>query len=187
MLTLKEKIAQIRKDLKAEGITSRQVSVRGKKALYDESIRMVIKDITVSKKKVEEIAEKFEHIRYDEYNGEILQGCNTYINIEFDWKMLEEAKKDFIELAEKIYNDSQSCEKNELHTPYNDNDKVIFYQPHYCNGNPPTISLSQIEVVKDEKHGDWQRYNNITRTIATCPESIASALVQYKYQYGVNI
>ena len=72
MMTLKEKVAQIRKDLKAEGITAKRVSVRGKYALYDESITIKIKDITVSKKLVESIVNKYEEIRYDEYNGEVL-------------------------------------------------------------------------------------------------------------------
>lgn len=186
MLTLKEKVAQIRKDLKAEGITNKQVSVRGKYALYDESITITIKDITVSRKKVEEIAEKFEEVEWDHYAMEILAGGNTYIHVDFDWQVLEEAKKDFMEIAEKIYNDSQSYGENELYRVIENNNKVAFYQAHYCNGNPPMISLSEIKVIKDE-YGEFNSYNRLTSTIATCPEGIASALVQYKYQYGLEI
>lgn len=186
MLTLKEKTAQIRKELKDQGITNKMASVRGRYALYDESITITIKDITVSKKKVETIVDKYEEISYDEYNGEILEGGNTYIHVQFDWQVLEEAKKDFMELATEIYNNSQECGKNELYTPYRDDNKVIFYQAHYSNCNPPTISLSEIKVIKDE-YGEFNSYDRLTSTIATCPEGIASALVQYKFQYGVNI
>lgn len=185
-MILKEKVAQIRKDLKAEGITAKQVSVRGKYSLYDESITITIKDIQVNKKNVEAIADKYEKISYDEYNGEILEGGNTYIHVEFDWRVLEEAKKDFMEVAEKIYNESQSCSENELYTPYRDENNAIFYQAHYSNGNPPTISLSSVKIITD-KYGDFTSYDRLTGSIATCVEGIAEALVLYKYQYGISI
>lgn len=186
MLTLKEKVAQIRKELKAEGITNKMASVRGKYVLYDESITITIKDITVSRKKVEEIAKKFEEIERDYYAMEILAGGNTYVHVDFDWQVLEEAKKDFMEIAEKIYNDSQDYGENELYRVAENNNKVAFYQAHYSNGNPPTISLSEIKVIKDE-YGEFNSYNRLTGTIATCTEGIASALVLFKYQYGLDI
>ena len=55
MMVLKDKLAQIRKDLKVEGITSKMVAVRGKYSLYDESITIKIKDVSVNKKLVESI------------------------------------------------------------------------------------------------------------------------------------
>ena len=185
MMTLKEKVVQIRKDLKAEGITPKRVSVRGKYALYDESITIKIKDITVSKKLVESIVNKYEEIRYDEYNGEVLAGGNTYIHIEFDWEVLEQAKVEFMDLATEIYNNSQEYGEGSLYNAIEDDRNVVLYASKYNNGNPPTISLNQRPA--NYKELGCYCYDNVKRYIATTPEGIASALVDFKYQYGLNI
>lgn len=188
MMVLKDKLAQIRKDLKAKGITSKMVAVRGKYSLYDESITIKIKDVSVSKKLVESIVNKYEEISYDQYNGEILAGGNTYIHIEFDWNALEEAKEQFIDLATEIFNKGkEECEKPyELYRAIENDSKVVLYQPNYSNGNAPSISLKNIITLTDE-YGSFKSYDNVKSYIATCPENIASFLVECKYQYGLSI
>ena len=44
----------------------------------------------------------------DEYNGEILSGANTYINVEYDWEILNEAEKTELENAEKALKEADA-------------------------------------------------------------------------------
>ena len=57
--------------LKKAGFNRRQVTVH---------------DPKVSLLQIEEIVDEFESIRYDEYCGEILEGCNNYVNVDRDKK-----------------------------------------------------------------------------------------------------
>ena len=75
----KDAAKTIRTELKAQGIKRGQVSVR----CDHSAIRVSIIDPTVSKKTVEEIAEKFESIDRCNYSGEILCGGNTFVFVEY--------------------------------------------------------------------------------------------------------
>ena len=70
--------------LKKAGFNRRQVTVRHRRALYDDDYRIKVHDPKVSLLQIEEIVGKFESIRYDEYCGEILEGCNNYVNVSRD-------------------------------------------------------------------------------------------------------
>ena len=70
--------------LKKAGFNRRQVTVRHRRALYDDDYRITIRDPRVSLLQIEEIVGEFESIRYDEYCGEILEGCNNYVNVSRD-------------------------------------------------------------------------------------------------------
>jgi len=71
---------QVRDALKAElGLNSRAVSVRRSGC----SIRVTIKRADVKRAPVEEIAERAKSIRYCEASGEILQGGNTFVFVDY--------------------------------------------------------------------------------------------------------
>lgn len=72
--------------LKKAGFNRRQVTVRHRRALYDDDYRIKVRDPNVSLLQVEEIVGEFESIRYDEYSGEILEGCNNYVFVDRDGK-----------------------------------------------------------------------------------------------------
>ena len=72
--------------LKKAGFNRRQVTVRHRRALYDDDYRIKVRDPNVSLLQVEEIVGEFESIRYDEYSGEILDGCNNYVFVDRDGK-----------------------------------------------------------------------------------------------------
>ena len=80
--------AEIRKELKAIGITSRQVSVRS-----DSSVNISIKDLAISIEKVKEIAMKYESVSRCHMSGEILSGGNTFVFVDYSWKAEEAAKE----------------------------------------------------------------------------------------------
>ena len=118
-MSVKDKAKAIRTALKEKyGITSRQVSVRGRYCGYSEAIDVEIKDYNIPAliTEIEKIANEFESIRYDEHNGEILAGANTYVNVSYNDEMIERESKKYIPLAKKII---QSC-----HPPI-DNGKLI--------------------------------------------------------------
>ena len=52
--------------------------------MYDDDYRIKVRDPKVSLLQIEEIVGEFESIRYDEYSGEILEGCNNYVSVSRD-------------------------------------------------------------------------------------------------------
>ena len=81
--------AQIRKALKAElGLNARQVGVRTSPCTYSTAITVTIK-VPIAKSKVKAIAGRAESIRRCEASGEILQGGNTYLTVEYAYGVLE--------------------------------------------------------------------------------------------------
>ena len=102
MMTNKELGAKIRAELKAAGIPARAVSVRVKDAGYSTSVRVSIKDINVSLEKVKRIAEGYEEIRRDERSYEILEGCNTYVVVDYDSDMMRDEREKYMEEAQRI-------------------------------------------------------------------------------------
>ncbi len=68
--------------LKKAGFNRRQVTVRHRRALYDDDYRIKVHDPKVSLLQIEDIVGKFESIHYDEYCGEILEGCNNYVFVD---------------------------------------------------------------------------------------------------------
>lgn len=57
------------------------------------SIDVTIKALGIKLADVKGIAEKFEHVRYDEYSGEILGGGNRYVSVKFAWEFLDSLAK----------------------------------------------------------------------------------------------
>lgn len=78
---------EIRTALKAKGITSRHVSVRTDRYSMGSTLRVTIKDATVSKETVEAIASGHESVRRDEY-GEIMNGGNRYVDVSYEYGAL---------------------------------------------------------------------------------------------------
>jgi hypothetical protein len=79
---------RLRAALKHAGFNARRVSVR-----HDHStLRVTIRDASVSLTKVQEIAGPFEAIRRCEASGEILLGGNCYVATEYDDKVIEPLK-----------------------------------------------------------------------------------------------
>lgn len=181
----KEIAKAIRAELKENGITNKQVGVTSKSALYDDVVRVNIKDLKVSYNLVNTIASKYKLISYDQANGEILAGGNMYINIQFDYESILKAKKDYLQKAEEIITQGEKYKENESMTVFEKNNLTILYQSKWCNGNPPSISLN-------EKPEGWEKetcycLTNIKRHDARSIESISEALLMFSCQYGIDI
>lgn len=82
-MTDNERLAAIRKELKEHGYNNRRVGVS-----YDGyAIRLTIKELAIDKKEIENIAMKYENYSRDERTGEILQGGNTFVLVDYDYRL----------------------------------------------------------------------------------------------------
>lgn len=108
-MTNKERSTAIRNELKKLGYNSRQVSVKSGYCGYSDYSHITIKDLSVDFQKVENACMKFEDVDYD-ISGEILQGGNTYIRVEYDYKTLDDAIREKLPEINEIMN----TEKNHI-------------------------------------------------------------------------
>lgn len=104
-MTTKELSQTIRKELKAAGFTSKDVSIRVRDSLYDTSVRITVKNPLVKLSEVEAVAKKFEEIDYDMRAMEILAGGNTYIHCQYEYGVIEDAASSLIPTAEMVLHD----------------------------------------------------------------------------------
>src|SRR3990172_7924212 len=98
-----ERAAEIRKQLKAKGWTSRQVSVKSDLYSMGSTIRVVIKDAGVPLSVVEAIADAHERIDRDQY-GEILSGGNRFVDVKYSSEALAPLAAEILSLLP--YNNS---------------------------------------------------------------------------------
>jgi hypothetical protein len=95
---------EVKKELRANGIKTKNIRIRcNYSAVY-----ITLKDLTIDIDKVQEVARnKWEHYSRDERSGEILQGGNTFVFVEYDWQVLRDAAAERMDEAEKIINDGE--------------------------------------------------------------------------------
>jgi hypothetical protein len=98
-----EHAAQIRAALKAKGWNSRKVSVRADSFSMGSSIDVTIRDITIPLSVVKDIAEAHERIDRCSVTGDILSGCNRYIHVRYDYKVVEDAAKAYLPAVEAAF------------------------------------------------------------------------------------
>lgn len=86
-MTDKERCIAIRNELKQHGYNSRRVGVRYQIAGYSAAIYVTIKEKEIDKKEIENIAMKYNDIDRDERTGEILMGGNTFVFVDYDYRL----------------------------------------------------------------------------------------------------
>jgi len=170
-LELKNKVQTIREELKKVGFTTKQASVKAKSNGYDDYITITIKDLKASKSDIESIVNKYNKVEYCETSGEILQGCNTFVNVLFDYDVIEEASKEFLEIAQNVIKESKN--NTNLYVVAETEDKYILYSAEYNE-----MRLSKRENGMSTKIKSIEVFNI---------EGIAKALAMFVYQYGFNL
>lgn len=81
----------IKKFMKENGITNRQLSVRqGGRSSLNDNIYITQKDLHLNYYELKKTCESLESIRWDHYAQEILSGCNTFIDYVLDRDKLAE-------------------------------------------------------------------------------------------------
>lgn len=81
-MTTKERVQAIRNTLKSNGYSNRQISVTN-----DGAIWVTIKDSNIKLEDIENLVKKYEHYYADEATGEILSGGNTFVFVQYDYKL----------------------------------------------------------------------------------------------------
>lgn len=90
--------SSIKKYLKNNGINTSMISITHKYNGCSESFYVTIKDININKKNVETLTNKLEYYERDEVTAEILEGGNTYIFVNYDYDVINEANKKYNDL-----------------------------------------------------------------------------------------
>lgn len=98
-MTNKERTQAIKAELKKAGYSVKLVSVRSGKCGYSDSTDITVKDLSCNINEIRKICASFECIDYDQYSGEILAGGNTYISVQWDWELINEATEANFEKA----------------------------------------------------------------------------------------
>lgn len=174
-MTNKELKQAIKDKLQQNGFDTRPktmgISVRN--SLYDISVRITIRDITLSTWEIEKVVNRFEQIRYDEYCGEILAGCNTYVNVEHDYENLKKATNKYLtEAKTAIAKWNKQCERGTGLAIASAHNKTLYM--HYDGG------LGSCSIIRNGEHCSNYvdgKYN------ARNEYSISEALF-YFYQFG---
>lgn len=179
-MELKEMTKAIRSELKAKGITNKQVSVKGSYAGYSEAIAVIIKDLKVNKKTVEEIVKQFHSVDHDERTGEILEGGNTYTRVDFDYDAIKAAREDYRAAAENIINKYDLKYGNMEKIA--ENEEYTLYYSDYCGEK----DIQLCKKVLDENR-ELSFLQNIQRRYAGDINSIAEALAIFINQYGIKL
>lgn len=100
----KELSLLIRRKLKENGFTSKDISVSVKTALYDTSVNITVKNPFIRISDVENIAKSFNEIDYDEHTGEVLAGCNVYVHVEYEYGIFKTLSAALLPVAQSVFN-----------------------------------------------------------------------------------
>lgn len=106
-MTNKELSLEIRNQFKKAGYKRNDISLRVSDAGYSTSIRVKIKNPKISRKEIEQLLKKYECIERDEYTGEILQGSNMYIFVDYEPNLFDEVAQEWAATAASIYRSSE--------------------------------------------------------------------------------
>lgn len=120
--------------MKAVGITSKDASVRVRDSLYDTAVNIKIKNPRIRVSEVEKIARRFEKVDHDERTYEILAGANTYIFVDYECGVIEEAASELLPIAEMVLNNKEKYSGHKIA----DNGKKSVNITHY-DGNEWTL------------------------------------------------
>lgn len=81
-MTTKERVQAIRNTLKSNGYSNRQIGVTN-----DGAIWVTIKDSNIKLEDIENLVKKYEYYYTDKATGEILSGGNTFVFVQYDYKL----------------------------------------------------------------------------------------------------
>lgn len=124
----KELSQLIRKTLKENGFTSKDVSVKVRTALYDTSVNITIKNPIIRISKIEETVKKFSEVEYDQHSGEILAGCNVYVHFQYEYGIFQDAAKSLLPAAEMVLNNKEKYNGHAIADNKEKSVHIIHYQ-----------------------------------------------------------
>lgn len=114
------------KDLLAKnGFKKRDFSCRVEYGVYNRSLNVTVKNLSVDIAKVEMILkDEFQEKRTDE-KGELYEGGHDFVFVSFDFDLLEEYRKNVNDLALRMFDSEGLVYFDDSVEIYNDNYKVL--------------------------------------------------------------
>lgn len=159
----KEMAKELRSKLKEIGYNRNMVGVTSS---YN-SIDVTVKSLDVDFKAIENLANTYEKIDRDYATGEILCGCNTFVNVDYANSIKEDLKEKYSQTAEEFWNEIENSKDDNCVTLFSNENYYISYS---VQGH--TINLLE----KDKEQGFL---NNICRYACWNVEYIKEALMQF--------
>ena len=99
-MTNKELSMKIRKSLKEAGYTQKDIKVSVRSSRYDTAAKITIHNPHIDRHRIEKILRPaYEEIDRDDITGEILQGGNTMLFIEYEYGIFEEVAREWMATA----------------------------------------------------------------------------------------
>ena len=102
-MTNKELSMKIRKSLKEAGYTQKDIKVSVRSSRYDTAAKITIHNHHIDRHRIEKILRPaYEEIDRDDITGEILQGGNTMLFIEYEYGIFEEVAREWMATAKGL-------------------------------------------------------------------------------------
>lgn len=102
-MTNKELSMKIRKSLKEAGYTQKDIKVSVRSSRYDTAAKITIHNPHIDRHRIEKILRPaYEEIDRDDVTGEILQGGNTMLFIEYEYGIFEEVAREWMATAKGL-------------------------------------------------------------------------------------
>ena len=161
----KELSQTIRKELKENGFTSKDVSVRVRSALYDTAVDVTVKNPLVRLSEVEKVTNKFSEVEYDTHAMEILAGCNVYVHCQYEYGIFNDVIAPLLPIAENVFNNEKYDGRK---IAENNNTEIHMIKMNDCESR-------LYEFDKKEK-----QHNAINGYVIKSANSLAVAMWRYK-------
>ena len=102
-MTNKELSMKIRKSLREAGYTQKDIKVSVRSSRYDTAAKITIHNPHIDRHRIEKILRPaYEEIDRDDITGEILQGGNTMLFIEYEYGIFEEVAREWMATAKGL-------------------------------------------------------------------------------------
>ena len=102
-MTNKELSMKIRTSLKEAGYTQKDIKVSVRSSRYDTAAKITIHNPHIDRHRIEKILRPaYEEIDRDDVTGEILQGGNTMLFIEYEYGIFEEVAREWMATAKGL-------------------------------------------------------------------------------------
>lgn len=113
-MTNKEINAVVKSELKAAGYSVKDFRVSVKDSLYDRVIRVTVKNPLVKPSDIKKLLDHWESYEIDQRTGEILQGGNIYVFVQYDLHAFDDIPAEYIERAAAVLGDIEKYDGREI-------------------------------------------------------------------------
>lgn len=164
-MTNKEIAQEIRKALKENGYSRKDISVRSSYIGYSSRFDVSIKNPLIRYSEVKEIVKRYENYERDIASGEILEGGNDFVFVSYEYGIFDDVIAELLPDAEKIfnnenYNGHMIAETENKHLHINILNRYESVLGEFDKGEKFTYKpIYYIKSVRDLAIALWRFYN----------------------------